>query len=441
MTLILTVANARGVHQCSDYRLTDQQTGAPVSDITGSKQLEVGFRGLHLQIAFTGVASVGKGAAARRTTDWLLAELEALPWKSSIQEICDALRKRATVEMKPHGPRGVLTLILAVASYGNPFRVVEISNARWGEKPPTAKGHFHISSDQIVKPRAFISGYRDCVSDHERQRLNALARAVDRPPEKIREELAAINAAAARNSHGYVSDECWVSSQLADGEDRRFVAQDIGGQSGMVPQLSAGFDMLSFIKDNFQIEPGREIRPVQLGGVMGRGVPMPPPDGEPREFIIDGSSATLPLCAPSGQQCASIDIAQLNCRIITRRNADVTVPIARVHLRSTAKSTDFQKPRWPWPFLAPELRIDDAVVPRGWEYSIGYWVEAGVHRVVIQQSSRSVRKLAFLGDDDELVIVAPSSQAEFSWPLDGEGSVGVLEGRISWRIRPDGTRG
>jgi hypothetical protein len=44
MTLILTVANLRGVYQSSDYQLTDKDTGAPVSDRAGSKQLD-GTRG------------------------------------------------------------------------------------------------------------------------------------------------------------------------------------------------------------------------------------------------------------------------------------------------------------------------------------------------------------------------------------------------------------
>ena len=54
VTLILTVANSEGVYQSSDYQLTDERTGAPVSDQAGSKQLEALFRDLHVQLAFTG---------------------------------------------------------------------------------------------------------------------------------------------------------------------------------------------------------------------------------------------------------------------------------------------------------------------------------------------------------------------------------------------------
>ena len=44
MTLILTVANASGVYQSSDYQLIDQRTGKPISDRAGSKQLDASFK-------------------------------------------------------------------------------------------------------------------------------------------------------------------------------------------------------------------------------------------------------------------------------------------------------------------------------------------------------------------------------------------------------------
>ena len=69
--------------------------------------------------------------------------------------------KRSAAAMKPHGPRGVLTLILAVAVVGEPFRVAVISNARWGEHPPRAKNHFDIAIHTIKKPFQLVSGFRE----------------------------------------------------------------------------------------------------------------------------------------------------------------------------------------------------------------------------------------------------------------------------------------
>ncbi|MDO8474896.1 MAG: hypothetical protein Q7W02_01665 [Candidatus Rokubacteria bacterium] len=192
MTLILTVANSRGVYQSSDYQLTDRDTGAPVSDRPGSKQLQAGFKGLHLQLAFTGIAAVGGASSAQRTIDWLSAGLKALPHDSKLQDICNSLSKRGTAAMKPHGPRGILTLILAVAVIGESFRVAVISNARWGQQPPRAKNYFDIAIHTIAKPFHLISGFRDCVPRREQHRLKALARAADSPPAEILDALTAI---------------------------------------------------------------------------------------------------------------------------------------------------------------------------------------------------------------------------------------------------------
>jgi hypothetical protein len=125
MTLILSVGNFRGVHQSSDYQLTDPNSGAPVSDQAGSKQLQAGFMGQHLQLAFTGTAAVRKGASVERTIDWISAELNALPHDASLQQICDALSRRSASAMTALGPRGVLTLVLAawalrLAQYSDP---------------------------------------------------------------------------------------------------------------------------------------------------------------------------------------------------------------------------------------------------------------------------------------------------------------------------------
>ena len=140
MTLILTIANASGVYQSSDYQLTDLDTGAPISDRAGSKQLQASFKEFDVGLAFTGIAAVGAGAARQRTVDWLSAELKALPHDSQLQNICHALANRSGAITSPHGLRGVLALILTVAAVGEPFRVAVISNVDWRKRPPRRRG-------------------------------------------------------------------------------------------------------------------------------------------------------------------------------------------------------------------------------------------------------------------------------------------------------------
>jgi hypothetical protein len=443
MTLILTVANPRALYQSSDYQLTDRETGAPVSDRAGSKQLEARFKSLEVQLAFTGVAVVGSGSSKQRTIDWLAFELKSLPGDTTLQDICDSLSRRATSAMKPYGPRGVLTLVLAVAEAGEPFRVATISNAGWGARPPRARNHFDIAIHRISKPFDLITGFRDAVSRLEEHRLRALARAANRPATEVLDELAAINAAAARNSQGYVSEECWVTSQIADGATRRSAMRNVGERGGLIPLLMHGMDTSRWVKENFRAAPGKELRLVQRAGVMGRGVPLPPPEGDPRTFKLCGASVRGLLRSTSGHHCASIEIDQLDCIVVARRNEAVTVPFAEVRLSDVhPKCMDFPRPLFPWPTLSSALTLDGATVLRGWEYSVGYWSEAGMHRVEIPQSSRSIRSLAFLGEDDEIVIAVPISGITFAWESSHDAPAATtLQANVQWRTRPDGTRG
>src|SRR5260370_8628473 len=173
MTLILTIANSRGVHQSSDYQLIDLDTGAPVTDRAGSKQLEAGFEGLHLQLAFTGIAAIGKGSSAKRTIDWLAAELNSLPHNSKLQDICKSLSQRSAAETRLYGPRGVLTLVLAVAAVAKSFRVAVISNAWWGDHPPRAKRDFDIKMYTVKRPFHLISGFPTAFPPPHRSCLQA----------------------------------------------------------------------------------------------------------------------------------------------------------------------------------------------------------------------------------------------------------------------------
>jgi hypothetical protein len=445
MTLILTLANASGICQSSDYQLTDRDTGAPVSDRAGCKQLQAGFEGLDLRLAFTGIAEVGAGLARQRTVDWLSGELKALPHDSGVQDICEALTRRSVAITGPYGSRGVLEIILTVAAVGEPFRVAVISNADWSKRPPEANPQFTIAIHTIAKSLHLISGYRDSVPATQRHRLRALAREIGNSATEVLDALAEINAIAAKNSGGCVSEDCWVTSQFADGRVRRSASRNIGQHPGDIHSLLGSFDLSEFIRKNFRAAPGQEIRLVQSAGATagpGDGTPLPPPTGEPRRFTLSGSSVTGLLRSPAGDQCGSIDISQCECVLEMRCNEEVMVPFATVALSGVGPiGRAFPKPLLPWPLLGPALMIDDTAVPRGWEYSVGYWLEEEAHRVIIPQSSRGIRNLAFLGPSEEMVIVAPSTTMEFAWGECEHAPSATVHARVSWRSRLDGTRG
>ena len=121
--------------------------------------------------------------------------------------------------------------------------------------------------------------------------------------------------------------------------------RNVGEHEGSVGQVFAGMDMLDWIKKNFRAAPGKKLQLHQLGGVMvgpGGGVPLPPPEGNPRTFTLSGSSIAVGLVrAPTGQHCASIQITQLETSISARRNEQVTAPFARVELSIIARCEDF----------------------------------------------------------------------------------------------------
>ncbi len=442
MTLILTIANVSGVYQSSDYQLTDCETGAPVTDRAGSKQLQASFRGLDVRVAFTGIATVGGRSLPQRTVDWLAKELKMLPQDSVLKGVCEALAERGRAITRPHGLRGVLEIILTAAAPGEPFHVAVISNVDWREHPPRAKAEFDIWIHKITKPFRRISGYRDSVPTMQRHRLRALARDTGKSPAQVLDELAEINAIAAEHGRGYISEKCWVTSQVADGRVRRSASRNVGEAEGDVSIILGGFDVSGFVRKNFRAEPGKGMRIVQSAGATygpGDGTPVPAPTGEFRTFTLSGSSVAGLLRSQGGP---SISIAQLECPLKVRCNEDRTVPFASVVLRGGRPiGAAFPKPLLPWPHLSPNVMIDGVTVPRGWEYSVGYWVENGAHHVVIPQSSRSVRTLAFLGPEDEMVIVAPSRTMEFVWGESEEAPSATVEARVWWRSRLDGTRG
>ena len=445
MTLILTVANHMGVCQSSDYRLTDRDTGASVLDRAGSKQLQAAFDGMDLRLAFTGIAEVGAFSARQRTIDWLSRELLLLPHDSTIQQVCDVLKARCAAIASPHGPRGVLEIVLTVAVLDEPFRVAVISNTDWSKNPPEANPEFTIAIHTITKPFHLISGNRGSVPETEEHRLRAVARQIGNSSTNVSEVLAEINAIAAKNSEGLVSEDCWVTSQFGDGSVRRSASLNVGQNPGGIHSLIGGFDLAEFVQKNFRPAPGQEIRLIQGAGVVagpGGGTPLPPPTGDPKRINLDGSSVRGSLSSPAGDHPVSISVSQLDCVLNIRLNEELIVPFATVALGGgDPVSSDFRKPLLPWPALSTPLKLEGVDVPQGWEYAIGYWIEGGMHHLVIPQSSRCVRNLAFLDPSEEMIIVAPSTNMEFAWGKGGDAPSGTMHARITWRKRVDGVSG
>src|SRR5271163_1206227 len=98
MTLLLNLISPRGIHQSSDFRLTNVITRRSIEDEFGSKQLQHMTSTWIAWISFTGVAQIGH----RKTREWILDSLRHA--KGSADEAMAELAATAAVELR-HVPR------------------------------------------------------------------------------------------------------------------------------------------------------------------------------------------------------------------------------------------------------------------------------------------------------------------------------------------------
>lgn len=442
MTLILTIANTSGVYQSSDYQLTDHATGVPFSDRAGSKQIQTHFKGLDVNLAFTGIALVFQGLTHISTVDWLTMELKAFPGDTTLPVLCEAIANRCTKVLTSLGLRGILELILTVSVIGEPFRVIEISNVSWDLNPPKAKSKFNIRIHRIKNPFYLISGMRSCMTTILKDRLRALSRDTTKQPGEVLDKLADINAIASKNSKGYISEGCWVTYQGAEGGTIRSVSKNIGNHPGIIVQLLGGHDISDLVQKNYRAAPGKQMGIVQIASktIKGGGIRLPPPKGESRIITFSGFSSSVKLFNKKMEQCASIEISHLDCNLNLRCNEEAIITFAKVSVTGIFPiHSDFSCPLLPWPQLCIPLKLNDATVPRGWEYSIGYWIENSLHNVEILQGSRSIRKISFLAQDDEVIIVLPRGGVKLTWGESDGSQSAFLKAKIIWRSRLDGT--
>ena len=433
MTLILTIANKNGICQSSDYQLTNSVTGGFMSDKAGSKQIKATFKQMSIDLAFTGIASSG----TTKTVDFLTQELQALPDTSTLDEICKALADRCNVMVSPLNTKfRWLTLVLAVETVGKPYRVVVISNTDdWSMKTLKTKNHFEIKVYTVTKPFVLTNGYRRCVSLRTLFKLRALSRKVGNHAEDVESKLAAVNATAAQNSNGYVSEKCWVISQFSEGRMRHNTSKNIDGEGG-VPTIMHGFDITEFVMKNFKDVLGNQPRLLVTAGVVGGpgdGKPMPPPEGEPRTFIISGTAVSGILRSSAGGELASIVITPLECVITARCNEEAIGPFATIEITPISPvGADFAA-LFPYPVLNPFITIDGTHTQRPWELPISLYVQNGVCHLTCPLTSRALRNIAFLSEDEELAIVVPTNDINLNWADTGLPMKETLTARVWWR--------
>jgi hypothetical protein len=240
MTLLLNLVGPRGIHQSSDFRLTDVIARRSIEDEFGSKQLHHMASTWIAFISFTGVAQIGH----RKTREWIRDSLTRAT--GSADAAMAELAVTAAVELR-RVPREdwFLTIVATVIESGRAARLFVVSCVDHPGKPPLSQplDHFEVHELLIEKPQVLIFGCAHTVTKADKKFLEKLNRGRADQAE-IRRSLARVNARSAKRSNATVSEGCLVSSTTVDG---RNTSENFGGTPGVTADDAASPQVLEVI--------------------------------------------------------------------------------------------------------------------------------------------------------------------------------------------------
>jgi hypothetical protein len=258
MTLLLNLIGPHGIHQSSDYRLTNISTGQSVEDELGSKQVHFLANSWNAQISFTGIASVG----SRKTRDWVLESLgnsETVDARTAMATLADV----AAVQLRPFARQNwSLTIVATVIEKGHNARVFVVSCTDRPGQPPLTQplDHFEVTEIPADASTELIFGYTPAISQADRRFLKNLNRQGTEERE-VRLALARVNSRSARRSNGTISEGCLVSSTLLNGSS---ASENFGGTPGLPVDMLGSTEMVEMVKRT------QGPRPVMVQGRTGR---------------------------------------------------------------------------------------------------------------------------------------------------------------------------
>ncbi len=480
MTLLLNLIGPSGIHQSSDYRLTDIVTRRPVEDAYGSKQLEFSFASWTAQISFTGIAEVG----GRKTRDWISQSINGTPQPAEVPTVMANLATRATNELRavPRDSRQ-LTIVGTVSETGRPARVFVVSRADRPGGPPL--GHaldqfvvYEFSSD---KPQVFIFGLVNAVARADIKLLKNLNRG-GRDPAEIRAALAEINSRSAKRSGGLISEGCLVTTVLPDGN---IASENFGLTPGIPAHMTDSKEIAELIARSF---PGkrpvfvqsRRVRPQGKSQVTtvpmntlpgstiivkarGKSMPlfvtdpggntytrMPGPlltgeedrevdsntqlggeIGEPRTIAFLSPTTSAPIIAPDGSRLGSITLGGVTGTVTVRKNQLATAALNTITIQMDP-STRYEGEPFSLLLEIPNIPTVDGVQPRSWVYAIDVRVER-TYSFSIRRNSMAFRStnykstMSMIGTSEELKMAAPRNRLLLRVSADNPTASGDIE--------------
>jgi hypothetical protein len=289
MTLLLNLLGPRGIHQSSDYRLTDLATRGPIEDEFASKQVAHVASTWSAQISFTGIAQIGQ----RKTRVWILECLRRQPQSVDAATALSGLASRAAIELRGVSPKDrFLTIVATVAERSGAPRLFVVSCTDHPGEPPLNQPlhHFEVSEVSTARPRVLIFGSTHTVTKEDRKFLKQLSRGTLDQAE-IRRALAQINARSAIRSNGVVSEGCLVTSNTPDGGS---ASENFGQTPGITVDMAGSAEAVEIISE---AQRGRRPLFVQSKGVSTRG--LSEVTIEPPKKISQGSTIVLRVIGDS----------------------------------------------------------------------------------------------------------------------------------------------
>jgi hypothetical protein len=484
MTLLLNLLGPSGVHQSSDYRLTDLATRRPIEDEFGSKQIAHLASTWSAQISFTGVAQIGQ----RKTRDWIVECLRGQPQSADAATALSGLASRAAVELRGVPRKERFLTIVATVLERSATRLFVVSCTDQPGKPPLNQplDHFEVSEVSTVTPRVLIFGFTHAVTKEDRKLLKHLSRSpVDQA--QIRRALARINVRSAIRSNGAVSEGSLVTSTTDGGSESENYGQTPGITVGIAGSAEA-FDVISeaqrgkrpvFIQSKVS-PPGRRsvtfdgsklpkdstllikvADPATLFVIDDLGntltqVPKPfgakvvdqdaewaqfeakledsAPAGPGRSIAFSSTSHSYAFNGPSGAKVGVMEIVGSKGDAIVMKNHVTRITLGIVTARAFPT---FEHPaqtlKTHWNIRS--VPTIDGAQPHGWLYTVDMLLDASGGTLTIRQNSVALRlsncsSLSCLDDTEELVVVSSMRPEAMSISKDQPYASGCIEVRL-----------
>jgi hypothetical protein len=485
MTLLLNLVGPHGIHQSSDFRLTDVTTRRPIEDELGSKQLHHMTSKWIALISFTGFARIGN----RKTREWILDSLKAST--GSVDEAMAAIASRAAVELR-HIPQQnwFLTIVATVIEGGRASRLFVISCVDRPVQPPLSSplDHFEVYELSTTNSWVLVFGCVPSVTKADRKFLENLNRGRMDPAE-IRHCLARVNARSSKKSAGAVSQGCFVSSTTLDG---MIVYENFGGTPGITADMADSAQMVEVIT---KAQGGKPmLRQGRAGATVGSkeltSGPMIVSEGSsliakyvsdsPALFVIDSSGNTfkegakhprtntideaadwakleegllagttlhipfsltshsVTINGPDGSKYAFMEIVGMSGDAVLTKNRVTKITLGTAAIHITPGFTHQAK--------AINTRCDvhspltiNGVHPHNWGYIVDVVFDASGGTISIQRSAVALRSTnspllqPCVTETEELVVVSSANPGEMKISKDQPSASASIEARLFLR--------